>query len=434
MGSKIDDAMAAARAFADRRHAGPASSASCSSAASRSSRSSRRRTPPRSTRALAEAPALPTGTRVYDAAASGVEMIERAGVAAGSVIVLSDGADYGSVDHAQRAASTTREAAHVRLFGVGLRSRELRPDLAAGAVRPTAGSYVEAAEPEDLAGIYARLADRQAREFLVSLPLAPAARVRRRRRRSASTGISDVVTAAYRTPDFPVPPALPDPPPTWWESGAATTRRWCWRSGCCSRSALWMLLRPLRGSISRRISLLHRRAHDLGRGGRDREGPRAPRGGGRAALASGARGRSSSSTSSWRSSGGRRGGSSVVTVVATVLVAGALLARRLAGARRSSRSLGIPIACACSSATGRRRRGAGSRTSCRTTSRSWPPRCAPGHSFIAALSVMVKDAPEPSRKEFRRVVQDEQLGDLGRAEPRGRRTTACAATTSSTSG
>ena len=33
-----------------------------------------------------------------------------------------------------------------------------------------------------------------------------------------------------------------------------------------------------------------------------------------------------------------------------------------------------------------------------------------GHSFVAALSVMVKDAPEPSRKEFRRVVQDEQLG------------------------
>ena len=33
-----------------------------------------------------------------------------------------------------------------------------------------------------------------------------------------------------------------------------------------------------------------------------------------------------------------------------------------------------------------------------------------GHSFIAALSVMVKDAPQPSRNEFRRVVQDEQLG------------------------
>jgi tight adherence protein B len=33
-----------------------------------------------------------------------------------------------------------------------------------------------------------------------------------------------------------------------------------------------------------------------------------------------------------------------------------------------------------------------------------------GHSFIGALSVVVEDAPEPSRTEFRRVVADEQLG------------------------
>jgi tight adherence protein B len=33
-----------------------------------------------------------------------------------------------------------------------------------------------------------------------------------------------------------------------------------------------------------------------------------------------------------------------------------------------------------------------------------------GHSFIGALSVMVDEAPEPSRREFRRVVADEQLG------------------------
>jgi tight adherence protein B len=33
-----------------------------------------------------------------------------------------------------------------------------------------------------------------------------------------------------------------------------------------------------------------------------------------------------------------------------------------------------------------------------------------GHSFIGALSVVVDDAPEPSRAEFRRVVADEQLG------------------------
>jgi len=33
-----------------------------------------------------------------------------------------------------------------------------------------------------------------------------------------------------------------------------------------------------------------------------------------------------------------------------------------------------------------------------------------GHSFIGALSVVVDDAPEPSKAEFRRVVADEQLG------------------------
>jgi tight adherence protein B len=33
-----------------------------------------------------------------------------------------------------------------------------------------------------------------------------------------------------------------------------------------------------------------------------------------------------------------------------------------------------------------------------------------GHSFVGALSVMVEEAPEPSRREFRRVVADEQLG------------------------
>jgi tight adherence protein B len=33
-----------------------------------------------------------------------------------------------------------------------------------------------------------------------------------------------------------------------------------------------------------------------------------------------------------------------------------------------------------------------------------------GHSFAGALAVMVEEAPEPSRREFRRVVADEQLG------------------------
>ena len=33
-----------------------------------------------------------------------------------------------------------------------------------------------------------------------------------------------------------------------------------------------------------------------------------------------------------------------------------------------------------------------------------------GHSLVGALSVVVDDAPDPSRREFRRVLADEQLG------------------------
>jgi tight adherence protein B len=33
-----------------------------------------------------------------------------------------------------------------------------------------------------------------------------------------------------------------------------------------------------------------------------------------------------------------------------------------------------------------------------------------GHSLVGALSVVVEDSPEPSRREFQRVIADEQLG------------------------
>jgi tight adherence protein B len=33
-----------------------------------------------------------------------------------------------------------------------------------------------------------------------------------------------------------------------------------------------------------------------------------------------------------------------------------------------------------------------------------------GHSLVGALSVVVEDCPEPSKREFRRVIADEQLG------------------------
>jgi tight adherence protein B len=403
MAAKLDDAMAAARAFADRRQpdqklgiiffsktATVALEPTTDAAAIE--------------RVLAEAPEKTLGTRMYDAAASGVEAIERAGVAAGSVIILSDGADHGSVITRNELVENARRA-QVRLFGVGIRSpRFNRTSLQA--LSAGGGDYAEAADPGDLAGIYGRLAERQSREFLV--------RYRSRQPLESDvavgvgvTGIRDVVTAAYRTPDFPVPPAVPDPPPTWWETSSASTAVVV-VMGLLLALGLWFLLRPLRGSIARRISQFtgdRTSSDDEDTTERVRE------------LLEAADGR----LSRWRrwqefeldvelarlTWSPRR--IVVATLAATVAVPALLF---LAGwlVKAVIALLLIPVGVRMViryRATKARRRF---EDQLPDNLQVMASALRAGHSFIAALSVMVKDAPEPSRKEFNRVVQDEQLG------------------------
>jgi tight adherence protein B len=268
------------------------------------------------------------------------------------------------------------------------------------------GEYAEAADPADLAGIYTRLAERQGREFLVRYrsrqPLESDVAVA-----FSVTGIRDVVTAAYRAPDFPVPPALPDPPPTWWESSTASTAV-VLVVGLLLALGLWMLLRPLRGSITRRISLFtgdRTTSTDEETTERVRE------------LLDAADGR----LSRWRpwqefeldvelarlEWSPRR--IVIATLVAMIIVA-ALLVVAGAVVKAVISLLVMPVVVRLLiryRATRTRRRF---EDQLPDNLQVMASALRAGHSFIAALSVMVKDAPEPSRKEFNRVVQDEQLG------------------------
>jgi len=403
MGRKIEDAMAAAREFAKRRTPDqrlgivffsrePVVALEPTNDAAEIER------------ALAEAPVLPKGTRVYDAAASGVAMIKRSGVAAGSVIVLSDGADYRSVVGRNELVDGA-DAAHIRLFGVGVRSHSFDP-TSLQALSSDPDNYVEAARPEDLTAIYASLADRQSREFLVTYDSRQALESDIAVAMSVS-GNTDVVTAAYRSPEFPVPPALPDPPESWWESSAATTTVVI-GIGLLLAIGLWMLLRPLRVSLSNRISLFT--------GGTttsdDEETTKKVR-----ELLDAADGR----LAKWRrwtefeldvelsklTWSPRR--IVVATLIATLLLtflmflSGSVVLAVIA-------FIGIPVASRTLVhflATKTRRRF---EEQLPDNLQVMASALRAGHSFIAALSVMVKDAPEPSGKEFRRVVQDEQLG------------------------
>jgi tight adherence protein B len=164
-GQSIQDAMAAARAFAERRlpsqHIGVVAFNRRASVLL-----------PLSTdddaiaQALARPPDLADGTHIYDGVHSALAAIEESDVSIGTVIVLSDGADTGSTTSAAAVSAEARKA-RVRVFTVGIRS----PQFTSGPLRKlgaaTSGVYAEATSTADLARVYAQLGARLASEYVL---------------------------------------------------------------------------------------------------------------------------------------------------------------------------------------------------------------------------------------------------------------------------
>ena len=116
--------------------------------------------------ALARPPRLANGTHIYDAVARALLLLEQAKVASGAVVLLSDGTDTGSA-LTEGALAKRAKAKHVRIFTVGLRSH----DFAAAPLRrlalDTNASYTAARSTQDLERIYSTLSEQLASEYLV---------------------------------------------------------------------------------------------------------------------------------------------------------------------------------------------------------------------------------------------------------------------------
>jgi tight adherence protein B len=159
--------------------------------------------------ALAKTPQLAEGTHIYDAVDEAVGLIDRAGLRAGTVILLSDGADVGSDKHF---ADVRQElvAAHVRLFSVGLKSGAFDPSTLQRLAGAGKGSFSVAASTGDLARIYDRLGFQLANEYLVDyVSPAPPDKTVKVEARVASFGSA---VAGYRTPPLQIaakPPLKP---------------------------------------------------------------------------------------------------------------------------------------------------------------------------------------------------------------------------------
>jgi len=117
--------------------------------------------------ALARLPYLAPQTHIYDATARALRVLREGKIAAGAIVVLSDGSDTGST---QPEASVVRAArdAHVRIFAVGLRNRSFQSTTLTRLARATGGRYAEASTPSQLASIYDSLGSTLANEYLIT--------------------------------------------------------------------------------------------------------------------------------------------------------------------------------------------------------------------------------------------------------------------------
>jgi tight adherence protein B len=116
--------------------------------------------------ALAQPPSLSYGTHIYDAVGRSIEALKAAPVTTRILVLLSDGADVGSVETLESMIAEAQRS-HVRIFTVGLLSKTYDPDPLRALAEQTGGSYFEAASATELTTIYEALGHRLASQFLL---------------------------------------------------------------------------------------------------------------------------------------------------------------------------------------------------------------------------------------------------------------------------
>jgi tight adherence protein B len=408
-GSAIVDATAAARAFAARR------AAKQQLAIVTFNRKASVLLPfttdaDKITAALAEPPPLAQGTHLYDGVATGLRLLRSAKITVGAVIVLSDGADTGSLVSLP-AAIAKAKADRVRIFSVGIRSGSFRAAPLEKAAFSTGGDYTEARSTGELARLYAQLGAHLSSEYLLRYRshAGPNMKIRVTVR---VDGLPTSAVSGYATPPLPEGPAA--------EPYHRPLSAVIWQS------AVTMLIISLLSAVlfavgvmtivrRRRGTLLSRMTHFVSLRTTGRKEVEEIRLTGR--MFAGAE-RSLETTKWWARFVAtlelaeiRMPAVHVLlwTFVGTfftmwmlALLGGSLLFSLL--------GLGVPLAVRAFIVRRVDKKRARFAEQLPDNLQVLASALRAGHSLVGALSVVVDDAAEPSRTEFRRVVGDEQLG------------------------
>ncbi|MGH3058146.1 MAG: type II secretion system F family protein [Gaiellaceae bacterium] len=359
--------------------------------------------------ALAGPPGLAGKTHVYDAVSAALDLLRDAEIAAGSVVVLSDGSDTGSAISRTEVANRAR-AAGVRVFSVGLRSKGFDFAALEQLAADAGGTYSEAASSDDLARVFEDLGARLASEYLV-------------RYRSASkpdsdvhvavrvSGLDGVATSVYTSPPLD---ATPNPPyhhslaERFWRSPAGMLAV---AAACALLTGLVLaaLLRPRRRTLRRRMAEFVSLPVPT---------QKADENAGRTELVL-AQAEKSFERTRWWSRFKEELELGKVTIAPIQIVAwtviGAALAAWLLFALLGTPlvvplALGVPLVVRSQVKRRVERQRRLFADQLPDNLQVLASALRAGHSLVGALSVVVEDCPEPSREEFRRVIADEQLG------------------------
>jgi tight adherence protein B len=165
-GAPIQNAMAAARAFLAERKSdlpvaivvfGPDDSVLTDFTTSSADLSA----------SVAKTPTTSEGTHIYDALVNAVNMAKDQGLERSTVVLLSDGTDVGS--SASRAEALQAAAdENVRVISVGLSSPQYDPETLQSLARQTGGKYVETATPAELQPIFQEIGQQLSNEYEVT--------------------------------------------------------------------------------------------------------------------------------------------------------------------------------------------------------------------------------------------------------------------------
>jgi tight adherence protein B len=115
---------------------------------------------------LAKAPKLAEGTRINDALVAAVAQVRGSQLGAARVVLLSDGDDVGSVTSLDSALAQL-DAQRIRVFTVGIESPDFIPDDLERIADDTGGSFALASSPSALTEIYDELGFQLSNEYLL---------------------------------------------------------------------------------------------------------------------------------------------------------------------------------------------------------------------------------------------------------------------------